>query len=64
MTAASFGLTHLNGVPGGVVDVLTATSWGRVGVLRLRTKGTLATYLAHVFADATIIALLIPAAIT
>lgn len=62
--AASFGLAHLHGVPDGPIGVLMAGSWGLVlALLRLRTGGMGATYLAHVVADATIAAMLLPAAL-
>lgn len=61
ITAASFGLAHLHGVPDGPIGVAMVVVWGVVlAVLRLRTRGMLATYLAHILADATIVALLVP----
>ena len=55
----SFGLAHLHGVPDGWIGVAMVIGWGLVlGVLRLRTGGMLQTYLAHVCADATIVAML------
>lgn len=61
MTAVAFGLAHFNGVPNGVVGVVLAGSWAlMLGYLRMRTGGMLATYLAHVVADTTIVAILIP----
>lgn len=60
-TAASFGLAHLHGVPDGPIGVAMVVVWGVVlALLRLRTRGMLATYAAHIFADATIVALLVP----
>jgi membrane protease YdiL (CAAX protease family) len=60
-TAASFGLAHLHGVPDGPIGVAMVVVWGVVlAVLRLRTRGMLATYAAHILADATIVALLVP----
>lgn len=60
-TAASFGLAHLHGVPDGPIGVAMVVVWGVVlAGLRLRTRGMLATYLAHILADATIVALLVP----
>lgn len=62
--AASFGLAHLHGVPGGLVGVLMAGAWGLVlALLRIRTGGMGATYLAHIAADATIVVMLLPAAL-
>lgn len=61
MTAIAFGVAHFNGVPNGVVGVLLAASWAlMLGYLRMRTNGMLATYLAHIVADATIVIVLIP----
>lgn len=55
----SFGLAHLHGVPDGWVGVAMVAGWGLVlALLRLRTGGMLQTYLAHVCADATIVAML------
>lgn len=62
--ALSFGLAHLHGVPGGLVGVLMAGAWGLVlALLRIRTGGMGATYLAHIAADATIVVMLLPAAL-
>lgn len=64
VVAASFGLAHLHGVPGGPVGVVLAGSWGLVlALLRIRTGGMGATYLAHIAADATIVVMLLPAAL-
>jgi membrane protease YdiL (CAAX protease family) len=61
VTALSFGLAHLDGVPNGAIGVAMVVAWGIVlSILRLRTGGMLATYIAHVLADATIVALLVP----
>jgi membrane protease YdiL (CAAX protease family) len=61
MTAVTFGLAHFNGVPSGLVGIVLAATWAlMLGYLRTRTGGMLATYLAHVVADATIVAVLIP----
>lgn len=63
--AASFGLAHLNGVPSGPVGVVMAGSWGLVlALLRVRTGGMGATYLAHIVADATIVLMLLPAVLS
>lgn len=65
LTALAFGLAHFHGVPNGVVGVLLAGTWAlMLGYLRTRTGGMLATYLAHVAADATIVAVLIPPLLT
>lgn len=61
LTAAAFGFAHWNGVPNGLIGVVLAGTWAlMLGHLRTRTGGMLATYLAHVVADATIVAVLIP----
>ena len=62
LSATVFGLAHLHGIPNGAVGVLMAGSWAvLLAGLRLRTGGMLATYAAHVVADATIVAMLLPA---
>lgn len=59
--AVSFGLAHLHGVPGGPVGMVLSGTWGLVlALLRVRTGGMGATYLAHVVADATIVLMLLP----
>lgn len=59
--AVSFGLAHLHGVPGGPVGVMLSGLWGLVlALLRVRTGGMGATYLAHIVADATIVLMLLP----
>lgn len=64
VVALSFGLAHLQGVPGGLVGAGMAGAWGALlALLRLRTGGMLATYLAHIAADATIVVILLPAAL-
>jgi len=61
MAALAFGLAHSNGVPNGLVGIVLAGTWAlMLGYLRTRTGGMLATYLAHVVADATIVAVLVP----
>jgi membrane protease YdiL (CAAX protease family) len=58
--AASFGLAHAHGVPRGVAGVLLSGSWAvMLGWLRRRSGGLLAPIVAHVVADATIVALLL-----
>lgn len=64
LVAASFGLAHLHGTPSGLLGVAMAGFWGLLlGLLRVRTGGMLATYVAHVAADATIVFMLLPAAL-
>lgn len=59
--AVAFGLLHVVGIPTGLVGALMAGSWGvLLGVLRHRTQGILAPYVAHVAADLTIVAMLLP----
>ncbi len=56
--AASFGLMHYRGFPSGAVGVGLASIYGvMTGVLRLRSGGLLAPWLAHVAADTVIYAL-------
>ena len=63
--ALAFGIAHFNGVPNGIVGVVMAGCWGLIlAYLRHRTGGMLATYLAHLVADTTIIAVLLPLALT
>jgi len=65
LVALIFGVAHVNGVPNGVPGVLMASAWGLIlAYLRHRTGGMLATYLAHVVADATIVATLLPVALS
>lgn len=59
--AVAFGILHILGVPTGVLGAVMAGAWGvLLGVMRWRTRGLLAPYLAHVAADATIFAMLLP----
>lgn len=65
VTALSFGIAHLDGVPNGLIGVVMVVAWGIVlTILRLRTGGMLATYIAHVLADATIVTLLVPSVLS
>lgn len=64
MVAVVFGAAHFFGVPTGIPGVLLAATWGCVlAFLRYRTGGMMATYGAHVIADATIVVVLLPSAI-
>jgi len=55
----SFGLFHINGFPRGLVGVGLATFYGvMMGILRMRSRGLLAPWIAHVCADATIFAIM------
>lgn len=59
--AAAFGLLHVVGIPTGLVGALMAGTWGiLLGVLRHHTRGILAPYAAHVAADLTILAVMMP----
>ena len=61
LQAVAFGLLHLVGVPSGVVGAVMAGGWGlALGILRWRTGGIVAPYLAHVAADLTIVLMLLP----
>lgn len=61
LIALAFGIAHLHGVPSGLTGVILAGAWAvMLAYLRTRTKGMLATYIAHVVADTTIIAMLLP----
>lgn len=61
LIAIAFGLAHFKGVPSGLVGVALAGTWAvMLAYLRIRTRGMLATYLAHAVADATIMAILLP----
>jgi len=53
--AVVFGLLHITGFPSGLTGVALATVYGGlVGVLRVRSDGLMAPYIAHVAADVTI----------
>lgn len=57
--AASFGLVHIHGFPRGWAGVGLASIYGlMMGVLRLRSRGLLVPWVAHVFADLVIFAVL------
>lgn len=59
--ATAFALLHVVGIPTGLIGALMAGSWGiLLGVLRYRTRGILAAYVAHVAADLTIVAIMAP----
>lgn len=50
-----FGLMHVQGFPSGPVGVALGTVYGvMLGVIRLRSRGMVAPYAAHVIADVTI----------
>lgn len=61
LQAVAFGVLHVLGVPTGIVGAIMAGAWGLLlGVMRWRTKGLLAPYVAHVAADATIFLMFLP----
>ena len=54
-----FGLVHIGGFPRGWLGVAMATVYGfALGVIRKESKGLLAPFVTHVFADATIFLIL------
>ena len=62
--AASFGLAHIAGFPSGATGVLLAGVYGALlGLLRARSNGILAPFLAHIGADAVIYGLIIASAL-
>lgn len=61
LQAIVFGMLHLVGVPSGAVGAVMAGGWGpALGLLRWRTRGIVAPYVAHVAADLTIVLMLLP----
>jgi membrane protease YdiL (CAAX protease family) len=55
-----FGFVHAHGFPRGVVGIVLASIYGlMLGFLRQRSGGLLAPFLAHIFADATIFAIML-----
>jgi uncharacterized protein len=53
--AAAFGFAHLNGFPSGWVGAVMAGGWGLLlGILRHKSNGMAAPYVAHIAADTTI----------
>ena len=58
--AAAFGLVHFRGFPRGWSGVLLAAIYGlMIGELRQRSRGLLAPWAAHVFADLTIMGIVV-----
>jgi uncharacterized protein len=58
--AAAFGFAHLNGFPSGEVGAIMAGGWGLLlGILRNKSNGMAAPYVAHLAADTTIAVLAI-----
>ena len=64
LSTLSFGLAHYRGFPSGALGVVLASTYGlMMGIIRLRTKGLLGPFLAHVFADVVIYAMVAAAVI-
>lgn len=60
LQAAAFGLLHIQGIPGGWVGVFMAMAYGlMLGVIRRRSRGIIAPFVTHVFADLAIFAMLV-----
>jgi uncharacterized protein len=58
--AASFGLLHLAGFPGGWVGVVLSAGYGAtLGLLRIRAQGLTAPWVAHSLADLAIISVIV-----
>jgi membrane protease YdiL (CAAX protease family) len=58
LQAVGFGVWHFRGFPSGVVGSVLAGIFAlMMGILRMRGRGMLAPFIAHVCADATICAL-------
>jgi membrane protease YdiL (CAAX protease family) len=56
----AFGVVHAHGFPSGIIGIAMASVYGVVlGILRQRSGGLLAPFVAHVFADATIFGILL-----
>ena len=59
LQALSFGIAHIHGFPRGAIGIALAAIYGlMIGVIRVRSQGMLAPWIAHVFADLTIVAIL------
>jgi hypothetical protein len=60
LQAVAFGCLHLHGFPRGVIGVVLAATFGlMLGAIWRRARGMLAPWLAHVFADVAIVAILV-----
>jgi len=58
--AVSFGIAHLGGFPRGWLGAAMAATYGAMlGLIRRRTRGMLAPFITHIFADVVIFALLL-----
>jgi CAAX protease family protein len=55
LQAGAFGILHINGFPRGATGVALATIYGvMMGLVRRRSRGLFAPWVAHVFADTVI----------
>lgn len=60
LQGVAFGAIHLHGFPSGTAGVVLASGYGvALGVIRWRTGGLLAPWLAHVIADLAIVAMVV-----
>lgn len=60
LQAVAFGTIHLQGIPSGPIGILMATIYGlMLGWVKRRSGGMLAPFVAHVFADVVIFAILV-----
>jgi membrane protease YdiL (CAAX protease family) len=58
--AISFGCLHINGFPRGSLGVALASIYGvMMGIIRKQCNGLLAPWFFHVFADVTIVTILL-----
>jgi len=58
--AIAFGALHIHGFPRGVLGVALASVYGvMMGVVRHRSRGLLAPWIAHVFTDLAIVSILL-----
>jgi membrane protease YdiL (CAAX protease family) len=63
--AVAFGVGHVHGYPPGPLGIALAAMYGlMLGLLRQRSGGLAAPWVAHVFADATIFWIVVTAART
>jgi uncharacterized protein len=59
LQAVPFGLIHLRGVPNGALGIVMAAAYGlMLGLVRRRSGGMMAPFIAHILADAVIVTLL------
>ena len=56
----AFGLLHIRGFPGGAIGVVMTAVYGlMLGIIRVRSRGLIAPWLTHVFADIVVVTLLL-----